>query len=196
MLENGHSHCSPCRRTALPDTLSPPPSLPAALTFRGTHHHLHHHHHYRPLEHVLFRSGGESSRSVGGALDNVIIVANKADLAVDLPPPPPHRQQPQQPDADAIALQALAAAAATAEYPSSEIVENQGKEEGRRRQSLWRVSCKTKEGLDVFMGHLEAEVRSRFQGAEDDESPLITRWVIIKRIVKRGPLLPGVVARW
>lgn len=42
---------------------------------------------------------------------------------------------------------------------------------------VWKVSCKTKEGLEGFMEHLEAEVRSRFQGAADDESPLITRCV-------------------
>eukprot|EP00904_Undaria_pinnatifida_P007967 jgi/Undpi1/42/HiC_scaffold_1.g00042.m1 len=47
-----------------------------------------------------------------------------------------------------------------------------GAEEERR---VWKLSCKTKEGVDGFMEHLEEEVRSRFQGAADDESPLITR---------------------
>ena len=42
--------------------------------------------------------------------------------------------------------------------------------------SVWKLSCKTREGLEELVGHLETVVRSRFQGAvEDNESPLITR---------------------
>ncbi|CAM9872880.1 unnamed protein product, partial [Choristocarpus tenellus] len=43
------------------------------------------------------------------------------------------------------------------------------------REKMWRLSCKTREGLEEFVGHLEAEVQSRFQSTADDESPLITR---------------------
>ena len=54
--------------------------------------------------------------------------------------------------------------------------ERDGEEEEGR---VWKLSCKTKEGVDGFMEHLEAEVRSRFQGAADDESPLITRYIVL-----------------
>lgn len=97
----------------------------------------------------------------------MIVVANKADLA--LPAAGGCEDE----------LEALAAEAAARGVREGEREEEV--EEGRRRGvegvggRVWKVSCKTKEGLDGFMAHLEAEVRSRFQGAADDESPLITR---------------------
>ncbi|CAN0396493.1 unnamed protein product, partial [Discosporangium mesarthrocarpum] len=40
---------------------------------------------------------------------------------------------------------------------------------------VWSLSCKTREGLDEFIVNLEGEVRSRFESAAEDDSPLITR---------------------
>lgn len=94
----------------------------------------------------------------------MILVANKADLALDGDGQEISRE----------ALQALAAASVsrTETEEGGDVTRNGMSGEQAR---LWQVSCKTKEGLDGFMEHLEAEVRSRFQGAGDDESPLITR---------------------
>lgn len=145
----------------------------------------------------------------GVALDDMIVVANKADLA---------EAQAELAggagDEAAQALKALALAAAKRTLPSQAGVgggagvgigmgvaagvaggreelgsgggaagggerERDGEEEEGR---VWKLSCKTKEGVDGFMEHLEAEVRSRFQGAADDESPLITRYRLVRYV--------------
>lgn len=105
-----------------------------------------------------------------GALDDLIVVANKADLAAAAAGVGAGEQGEGLNDE----LNALAAEAATAAPVGTAAARAaQGPEGGR----VWKLSCKTKEGLEGFMEHLEAEVRSRFQGAADDESPLITRCV-------------------
>lgn len=142
--------------------------------------------------------GGSSG---GAALDDLILVANKADLVGTV------EGEGGEHEHELISLAAAAAAGAGVSLPegsavaaaeatqerefviaargaeavrAAEGVETEGDRNRARHQRsrpMWKVSCKTKEGLDGFMEHLEAEVRSRFQGAADDESPLITRCV-------------------
>lgn len=148
----------------------------------------------------------------GAALDDLILVANKADLAAPAVGTVAGEGAGAKVDLeDELTSLAAAAAVAGALLPDGSAVTEAGKEEagdavvaatargaavaggeeggeteggrqvGRRRRPrpVWKISCKTKEGLDGFMEHLEAEVRSRFQGAADDESPLITRYVCV-----------------
>lgn len=94
----------------------------------------------------------------GTALDDIIVVANKADLTPGTTGVPGSDQGVQQLLAEATAFPREGA---TVELESP--------------RTAWRVSCKTKEGVDAFVAHLEREVGSRFRAAADDESPLITR---------------------
>lgn len=161
-----------------------------------------------------------SSRSGGGAgaLDELIVVANKADLA--LAGGEGHDKELKSLAAAAAGPAATAAAppAVPAAVPaalSSRTAEPTGRQDGEKEEEgeeavaavlraakgrggelewgggrVWKLSCKTKEGLDGFMEHLEAEVRSRFQGAADDESPLITRCVCARvRVCVLFPVL-------
>lgn len=103
-------------------------------------------------------------------------MANKADLVGGVNSP----IDEQHDAADTAALQHLAATATTAArrppLADNDVEDGAGAAAGATGERLWRVSCKTSEGVEGFMEHLEAEVRSRFQGAGDDESPLITRF--------------------
>ncbi|CAN0162479.1 unnamed protein product [Ectocarpus sp. 4 AP-2014] len=143
--------------------------------------------------------GGGSSGGGSATLDDLIVVANKADLALALTPLEGESGEADHHERELTSLAAAAAAAAAATAASgpgrtakavgsragaaetdgvgAATREAEGDEEGRSGGGgrVWKLSCKTKEGLDGFMQHLEAEVRSRFQGATDDESPLITR---------------------
>ncbi|CBN78950.1 TrmE, organellal GTPase involved in tRNA modification [Ectocarpus siliculosus] len=140
--------------------------------------------------------GSGSSGGGSAALDDLIVVANKADLALTLLEGESGEAEHHEQELTSLATAAAAAAAAAAAGPgrTAEAVGSragaaemdgvgaatrgtEGDEEGRSGGGgrVWKLSCKTKEGLDGFMEHLEAEVRSRFQGAADDESPLITR---------------------
>lgn len=127
-------------------------------------------------------SSGEASNGSGGALDHLIVVVNKLDLAVPLSTTTNDNidngasgRDPQ----DALDNLATAAGAAGPDFTGVDGGEGEanalGREEHTKTGRLWKLSCKTKEGLDGFMGRLEAEVSARFQGATDDESPLITR---------------------
>ncbi|CAB1105029.1 unnamed protein product [Ectocarpus sp. CCAP 1310/34] len=138
--------------------------------------------------------GGGSSGGGSAALDDLIVVANKADLALTLLEGESGEADHHERELTSLAAAAAAATAASGPGTTAEAVGSragaaetdgvgaatrgtEGDEEGTSGSGgrVWKVSCKTKEGLDGFMEHLEAEVRSRFQGAADDESPLITR---------------------
>ncbi|CAN0369538.1 unnamed protein product, partial [Ectocarpus sp. 12 AP-2014] len=138
--------------------------------------------------------GSGSSGGGSAALDDLIVVANKADLARTLLEGESGQADHHERELTSLAAAAAAATAASGPGRTAEAVGSragtaetdglrtatrgtEGDEEGTSGGGgrVWKVSCKTKEGLDGFMEHLEAEVRSRFQGAADDESPLITR---------------------
>lgn len=85
-------------------------------------------------------------------LDDVIVVLNKADLL------DPQTEGHEEEGSSLVAL-----------------VEEASSKRGEGKGKVWKLSCKTREGLEEFVGHLEAVVGERFQGATDDESPLITR---------------------
>lgn len=102
-------------------------------------------------------------------LDSMIVVANKADLVAA-----------EGRGDESLDLLATAAQCAALPKSAEALVEGAegeggGGRGGAREGRVWKVSCKTKEGIDGFMEHLEAEVVARFQGGADDESPLITR---------------------
>lgn len=121
--------------------------------------------------------GDINGSSPGGALDDVIVVANKADLL------PTNGGGVEDDTEELSSLAATTACGGTTWRRARSGVGENGESAlgggdeggGGRRGRVWRVSCKTKEGLDGFMEYLEAEVRARFQRDEDDESPLITR---------------------
>lgn len=123
--------------------------------------------HVCTLQQVFGGMGGAA-----GALDDLIVVANKADLATGA-----KGEGGGLGDAElnALAAEAAAGAAPRATPETAAAGGGRGLEGGR----VWKLSCKTKDGLEGFMEHLEAEVRSRFQGTTDDESPLITRCVCV-----------------
>lgn len=138
---------------------------------------------------------GSGSSGGAAALDDLIVVANKADLALAVVDG--ENGEAERHEQELICLAAAAAGPGrTAEKVASRAQAAEtdgvgsatrgadGDEEGRSAGGgrVWKVSCQTKEGLDRFMEHLEAEVRSRFQGAADDESPLITRYALVTRI--------------
>jgi len=85
-------------------------------------------------------------------LDDVIVAINKADLL--------------DPQTDGLEEEGGSFVA---------LVEEAVSKRGDGKGKVWKLSCKTREGVEEFVGHLEAVVGERFQGAADDESPLITR---------------------
>lgn len=101
---------------------------------------------------------GAAGEDLGGfagtaaVLDDVIVVLNKSDLL---------DSQTRGHEEEGSSLVAL--------------VEEALSKRGEGKGNVWKLSCETREGLEEFVGHLEAVIGARFQGAADDESPLITR---------------------
>lgn len=111
-----------------------------------------------PFSFLSLSGLGATGEDLGGfagtatALDDVIVVLNKADLL---------EPQTAGQEEDGSSLVAL--------------VEETSPKKGEGKGKVWKLSCKTREGLEEFVEHLEAVVGARFQGAADNESPLITR---------------------
>lgn len=119
-------------------------------------------------------TGFSGTHDTPAALDHAIIVANKADLL--------QAEERIDDTLDALAGAAAhagssgprqTAGAATRERQRGEATDGGLQEKPTR---IWRISCRTRQGVDDFVNHLEEEVSARFQISGDDESPLITRW--------------------
>lgn len=120
------------------------------------------------------KKGFSGTDDTPAALDHAIIVANKADLLqaegrID---------DTLDPLAGAAAYVGSSWPGQTAGAASRERQRGVGTDRGLQEKParIWRISCRTRQGVDDFVNHLEEEVAARFQISGDDESPLITRW--------------------